>query len=209
MACPTAHTAVAWLRFSCWRMAQITTCSKNACCTTSREYCHGWIYIERIRYNFRVLDLQLSSDIMLAQSWRHPHNRSCETRRSVKSSFWSSFMGPTCHAQFMFSISKIIYARLVLFCIMSQKLNTFHELFMWLWPGCEGVVRPAPEGTGRIMQSTPERSDGFDVIIRPAPEGARQTTPEQTGQYSHYNTKFTNSLHVKEVSYRIALTEPP
>ena len=30
----------------------------------------------------------------------------------------------------------------------------------------------------------------FDVIIRPAPEGAGWTTPEQTGQYSHYNMKL-------------------
>ena len=41
-----------------------------------------------------------------------------------------------------------------------------------------------------MMQSKPERSEGFDVIIRPAPEGAGRTTPEQSSHYSHYNTKF-------------------
>ena len=62
------------------------------------------------------------------------------------------------------------------------------ELLRGWWPGCEGVVCPAPEGAGRMMQSKPERSEGFDVIIRPAHESAGQTTPEQTGHYSHYNT---------------------
>ena len=46
-----------------------------------------------------------------------------------------------------------------------------------------------------MMQSKPERGEGFDVIIRPAPEGAGRTTPEQTGHYSHYNTKLTNSRY--------------
>ena len=55
--------------------------------------------------------------------------------------------------------------------------------------GWEGVVRPASEGAGRMMQSKPEGSEGF-VIIPPALEGAGQTTPEQTGHYSHYNTKL-------------------
>ena len=58
------------------------------------------------------------------------------------------------------------------------------------------------------MHSKPERSEGFDVIIRPAPEGAGRTTPEQTGHYSHYNTKLTNSQYFHGNSHRIALTEP-
>ena len=45
------------------------------------------------------------------------------------------------------------------------------------------------------MQSKPERSEGFDVIIRPTLEGAGRTTPEQTGHYSHYNTKLSNSWY--------------
>ena len=36
--------------------------------------------------------------------------------------------------------------------------------------GCKGVVRSAPEGAGRLMQSKPEHSEGFDAIIRPAPQ---------------------------------------
>ena len=40
------------------------------------------------------------------------------------------------------------------------------------------------------------------VIIRPAPEGDGRTTPEQTGQYSHYNTKLAIFSH-------ITLTVPP
>ena len=59
--------------------------------------------------------------------------------------------------------------------------------------GCAGVVCEAPEGSGRMMQSKPELSEGFDVIIRPEPEGASQTTPKQPGHYSHYNTKLTNT----------------
>ena len=59
------------------------------------------------------------------------------------------------------------------------------------------------------MQSKTERSEGFDVIIRPAPEGAGRTTPEQTGHYSHCNTKLTNSRYFHGNAYRIALTEPP
>ena len=58
------------------------------------------------------------------------------------------------------------------------------------WPGCEGVVRQAPEGAERMTQSKPEHRECFDIIIRPAPEGAGRTTPEQTGQYSYYNTKL-------------------
>ena len=54
------------------------------------------------------------------------------------------------------------------------------------------VVLPAPEGAGRMMQSKPERSEGFDVIIRPTPEVAGRTTPEQTGHCSHFNTKLTD-----------------
>ena len=38
-------------------------------------------------------------------------------------------------------------------------------------------------------------NDVVDVIIRPAPAGAGQTTPEQTGHYSHYNTKLANSWY--------------
>ena len=57
------------------------------------------------------------------------------------------------------------------------------------------------------MQSKPERSEGFDVIIRPAPQSAGRTTPEQTGHYSHYNTKLTNSQYFHRNSYHIALTE--
>ena len=34
-----------------------------------------------------------------------------------------------------------------------------------------------------MMQSKPERSEGFDVIIRPAPSGAGRTTPSQPGHY--------------------------
>ena len=60
-----------------------------------------------------------------------------------------------------------------------------------------------------MMQSKPERNEGFDVIIRPGPEGAGQTTPEQTGHYFYYNTKLTNSRYFHGNSYRIALTEPP
>ena len=45
-----------------------------------------------------------------------------------------------------------------------------------------------------MMQSKPERSEGFDVIIRPALESAGRTTPEQTGHYSHYNMKLPNSI---------------
>ena len=66
----------------------------------------------------------------------------------------------------------------------------------------------APEGAGRMMQSKPEHSEGFDVIIRPAPEGAGRTTPKQTGHYSHYNTKLTNSRYFHGNSYRIALNQP-
>ena len=65
--------------------------------------------------------------------------------------------------------------------------------------GCEGVVRPAPEGAGRMMQSKPERSD---VIIRPAPEGAGRTTPEQPGHYPHYNTKLTVSREIAQIQYQ-------
>ena len=68
--------------------------------------------------------------------------------------------------------------------------------------GCEGVVRPAPEGAGRMMQSKPERSEGFDVIIRPAPEGAGRTTPEQPGHYPHYNTKLTVSREIAQIQYQ-------
>ena len=77
------------------------------------------------------------------------------------------------------------------------------------WPGCEGVVRSVPEGAGRMVQSKPERSEGYNVIICPAPKGAGWTTPEQTGHYSHYNTKLTHSPYFHGYSYRIALTEPP
>ena len=59
-----------------------------------------------------------------------------------------------------------------------------------------------------MMQSKPERSKGFDVIIRPAPGGAGRTTPEQTGHYSNYNTKLTNSRYLHGNSHHIALTEP-
>ena len=55
----------------------------------------------------------------------------------------------------------------------------------------------------------PNGSEGFDVIIRPAPEGAGRTTPEQTGHYSHYNTKLTNSRYFHGNLHRIALTELP
>ena len=60
-----------------------------------------------------------------------------------------------------------------------------------------------------MMQSKPERSEGFDVIIHPAPEGAGRTTPEQTGHYSHYNKKLSNLPYFHGNSYRIALTKPP
>ena len=53
------------------------------------------------------------------------------------------------------------------------------------------------------MQSKPERSEGSDVTIRPAPEGAGRTTPEQTGHYTHYNTKLTNSRYFHGNSHRI------
>ena len=52
-------------------------------------------------------------------------------------------------------------------------------------------------------------SQNPSVIIRPAPEGAGRTTPEQTGHYSHYYTKLTNSRYFHGNSYRIALIEPP
>ena len=50
-----------------------------------------------------------------------------------------------------------------------------------------GVVRPAPEGTGRMITSIPERSEVFDVIIRPAPEGAGRTTHEQTAKSRYFH----------------------
>ena len=91
--------------------------------------------------------------------------------------------------------------------LCSQALR-HGALFRGLWPGCEGVVRPAPEGAGRMMQSKPALRSGFNCIIRPAPSGAGQTTPSQPGHYSHYNTKLTNSRHFQGNSHRIALIEP-
>ena len=34
-----------------------------------------------------------------------------------------------------------------------------------------------------MMQSNPDRSEGFDVIIRPAPSGAGRTTASQPSHY--------------------------
>ena len=71
-----------------------------------------------------------------------------------------------------------------------------------------GVVDINP----RVCLGNNDRSarvrSGFDCIIRLAPEGAGRTTPEQTGHYSHYNTKLTNSRCFPGNSYRIALSEP-
>ena len=49
---------------------------------------------------------------------------------------------------------------------------------VWLGDNDRAAVQHPPEGGGRMMQSKPERSEGFDVIFRPAPEGAGRTTPE-------------------------------
>ena len=68
--------------------------------------------------------------------------------------------------------------------------------------GCEGVVRPAPVGAGRMMLSKPERSEDFDVIIRSATEGAGRTKPEKLGHYPHYNTKLTISREIAQIQYQ-------
>ena len=69
-----------------------------------------------------------------------------------------------------------------------------------------------PDWAGQMMQSKREskavRSQGFDVIIRPAPDGAGRTTSQQTGHYSYYNVKLTNSPYFHGNAYRIVLTEP-
>ena len=51
--------------------------------------------------------------------------------------------------------------------------------------GCAGVVCEAPEGSGRMMPSGHERSEGIVVIIRPDLVGATQTTTKKPGYYSH------------------------
>ena len=92
---------------------------------------------------------------------------------------------------------------------MSVFIYHHYQAKRYVCPGCEGVVRSAPEGAERMMQSKPERSEGFDVIIRPAPEGAGRTTPEQTDHYSHDIMKLTSPRYFHGNPYCIALTEPP
>ena len=82
---------------------------------------------------------------------------------------------------------------------------------LWLgdndWGGA-GVVCEAPEWSRRMMQLKPERSESFYGTIRPGTEGALQTTPEQPGHYSHYNTKLANSRYFHWKLCCIALNEP-
>ena len=66
-----------------------------------------------------------------------------------------------------------------------------------------------PREQGEWCSQNPSVARDFGVIICPAPEGAGRTTPEETGHYSHYNTKLTKSRYFHGNSYRIALTEPP
>ena len=89
------------------------------------------------------------------------------------------------------------------------KYKTYHlVLFRGWWPACAGVVCEAHEGSGRTLQSSPERSEGFDVIIRPEPEGDSQTRPKQIGPDSHYNAKFANSRYFRRKLCRAGHAEP-
>ena len=58
-----------------------------------------------------------------------------------------------------------------------------------------------------FVQHPREQGEGFDAIIRPSLEGAGWTTPEQTGHYSHDNTKLANSRYFQGNSSHIALTD--
>ena len=94
---------------------------------------------------------------------------------------------------------------------------TSHYLNQWwlvyLWPGImtelRGCCSSSTQYTREQGEWCSQNPSVVDVIIRPAPEGAGRTTPEQTGHYSHYNTKLTNSRYFRGNSYRIALGEPP
>ena len=81
--------------------------------------------------------------------------------------------------------------------------------YLGIMAGLRGCCSSRTQG-GRVNDAvnTSPRS-GFDVIIRPSPEGAGRTTPEQTGHYSHYNTKLVISRYFDGNSCRMALTEPP
>ena len=125
---------------------------------------------------------------------------------STKLNNWVMFW---CIAVYMTSgnVDWVCYSELFRLLFSSCTSHYYCAIFRRYWPGCEGVVRPAPEGAGRMMQSESEGSEGFDVIIRPAPEDAGRTTLEQPGHYSHYNTKLANSRYVHGNSWHIALTE--
>ena len=74
--------------------------------------------------------------------------------------------------------------------------------------GCVGVVCEAPEGPGRMMQSKPEWSVGFDVSIRLEPKGASWTSPKQPGPYYHYDNKLAISQYFHWKLCCTTLTEP-
>ena len=73
--------------------------------------------------------------------------------------------------------------------------------------GPAGVVCEAPDDSWRMMQSTPERGEGFDVVTHPEPEGDSQT---MSNHYSHYNSQipyiFTQILMKNRIA-AILLTE--
>ena len=62
-----------------------------------------------------------------------------------------------------------ISVKISLICVFS--------VIMGIMTGLHRAVRPTPRGAGRVMQSIPERDEGFDVIISPALEGAGRKSP--------------------------------
>ena len=62
-----------------------------------------------------------------------------------------------------------IFVKISLICVSN--------VIMGIMTGLHRAVRPTPRGAGRVMQSIPERDEGFDVIIRPALEGAGRKSP--------------------------------
>ena len=101
----------------------------------------------------------------------------------------------SCFGLVIFStVLALLFELKVLVVKYVTSLSTVHCLMA---PGlvCEnwkptGVMIPFGTGEGQMMQSKPERSEGFDVINGLAPKVAGQTTPEQPGHYSRYNTKL-------------------
>ena len=56
-----------------------------------------------------------------------------------------------------------------------MKIKLYWYEFKYIWYHYE-IWNVINKGAGRMITSTPERSEGFDCVIRPAPSGAERTT---------------------------------